>query len=490
MGKATTKEKKAAKAPEPTVAPDSPAISPALPRGRIISVHGAVVDVQFPRELPDIYTALYVDNDERMMLEVFEHLAGNVVRCLAMGPTRGLRIGLLVENSGSGMKVPVGEELLGRIVNVFGKQVDDGEEIVTKDAWAIHRPSPVFTDIKTNIEIIETGIKVLDFFSPFYKGGKIGFFGGAGVGKTQLVTEIIHNTTMAHGTRSVMCGVGERTREGNELWLNLMETDVLKNVALVLGQMNESPAMRFRTPLTAVTIAEYLRDSSQNDVLCFIDNIFRFIQAGMEVSTVLGRIPSETGYQSTLASEMGEVQERIVSTVVASITSVQAIYVPADDFSDPAVQAIFAHLDSTVVLSRKIAQQKIFPAMDILASSATADRDVVGEKHYLTMQQALRTLERYRSLQNIIAILGVDELSEGEKVTVGRAKKVLKFFAQPFFTAEKFTNIPGKFTKREDAVAGVEAILSGVYDEMTDDVFLYVGNVEEAVEKWKAKGVK
>jgi F-type H+-transporting ATPase subunit beta len=295
---------------------------------------------------------------------------------------------------------------------------------------------------------------------------------------------------MEHGTQSVMCGVGERTREGNELWLNLRDTDVLKNVALVLGQMNESPAMRFRTPLTGVTIAEYLRDSTKNDVLFFIDNIFRFIQAGMEVSGVLGRIPSETGYQSTLATEMGEVQERIVSTDVASITSVQAIYVPADDFSDPAVQAIFAHLDSTVVLNRKIAQQKLFPAMDILASSSTAEREIVGDKHFMVLQECLKILERYRSLQNIIAILGVDELSEAEKVTVGRARKILKFLTQPFFTAEKFTNIPGKYTKREDGVAGVEAILSGVYDELTDEMFLYVGAVSEAEEKWNAKGVK
>ena len=459
-------------------------------RGRIITVKGAVVDVQFPRTLPAIYNALYVDDSRRLLLEVYEHLEGNTVRCLAMGPTQGLKLGLLVEDSGDGMHVGVGPELLGRVVNVFGLEVDDAGPIQTSESWPIHRVSPHYTTIKTKSDMIETGIKVLDFITPFYKGGKIGFFGGAGVGKTQLVTEIIHNTTMKHGTRSVMCGVGERTREGNELWLNLMDTDVLKNVALVMGQMNESPAMRFRTPLTGVTIAEYLRDASKNDVLFFIDNIFRFIQAGMEVSTVLGRIPSETGYQSTLASEMGEVQERIVSTDVASITSVQAIYVPADDFSDPAVQAIFAHLDSTVVLNRKIAQQKIFPAMDILASSATADREIVGEKHFTVLQECLKILERYRSLQNIIAILGVDELSEHEKITVYRARKILKYLTQPFFTAEKFTNIPGKYTAREDGVAGVEAILSGVYDELSDDVFMYVGTVKEAEEKWNAKGVK
>jgi F-type H+-transporting ATPase subunit beta len=456
-------------------------------RGKVISVHGAVVDVHFPRELPEIYNALHLPlADHTLTLEVFEHLPNSTVRCLAMGVTSGIQIGMLVENTGDVMHIPVGPELLGRIVNVFGTPVDDAGAINTKETSPIHKPSPKFTDIKTKPEIIETGIKGLDFITPFLKGGKTGAFGGAGVGKTQLVTEIIHNTTMEHATKSVFCGVGERTREGNELWLNLMESDVLPNVAIVLGQMNESPAMRFRTPLTGVTIAEYLRDANKNDVLFFIDNIFRFIQAGMEVSTVLGRIPSETGYQSTLASEMGAVQERIASTAIGGITSMQAIYVPADDFSDPAVQAIFAHLDSTVVLSRKIAQQKIFPAMDILACATTVDREVMGDKHYMVLQECLKVLERFRSLQNIIAILGVDELSEAEKVTVGRAKKILKFLSQPFFTAEKFTNIPGKFTKREDGVAGVETILSGVYDEFTDDMFLYIGNVIEAEEKWKA----
>lgn len=457
-------------------------------RGTIVQVKGAVVDVHFPRELPEIYSALYVENDQRLVLEVFEHLPNSTVRCLAMGPTQGLNIGLLVQNSGDVLHIGVGPELLGRVVNVFGNQVDDGDEIKTKESRPIHRLSPTYTELKTTSEIIETGIKGLDFITPFLKGGKIGFFGGAGVGKTQLVTEIIHNTTVAHGTQSVMCGVGERTREGNELYLTLRDSDVLPKVAIVLGQMNESPAMRFRTPLTGVTISEYFRDTTGKDVLLFIDNIFRFIQAGMEVSGVLGRIPSETGYQSTLSTEMGEVQERIVSTNVASITSVQAIYVPADDFSDPAVQAIFAHLDSTVVLSRKIAQQKIFPAMDILACSSSVDRSVLGDKHYMVLQETLKVLERYRSLQNIIAILGVDELSEQEKVTVNRAKKILKFLSQPFFTAEKFTNIPGKYVERDKTVAGVEAILSGTYDELTDDVFLLIGDISEAEAKWKAKG--
>ncbi len=461
-------------------------------RGRVISVHGAVADVHFPRELPEIYNSLHIDlpDGRRLILEVFEHLPNSTVRCLAMGPSQGVQIGMLVENTGDVMHIPVGPELMGRVINVFGQQVDDGPEIVAKLSSPTHKKSPTYTEIKTKPELIETGIKGIDFVTPMLKGGKVGTFGGAGVGKTQLVNEIIHNTTMMHGTRSVFCGVGERTREGNEMWLSLKETNVLPNVAVVLGQMNESPAMRFRTPLTGVTIAEYLRDANKTDVMLFIDNIFRFIQAGMEVSTVLGRIPSETGYQSTLATEMGEVQERITSTANGGITSMQAIYVPADDFSDPAVQAIFAHLDSTIVLSRKIAQQKMFPAMDILACATTADKEVIGQKHYEVLQATLKTLERYRSLQNIIAILGVDELSEAEKVTVGRAKKILKFLTQPFFTAEKFTNIPGKYTERGVCVEGVEAILSGVYDEFTDDMFLYVGSVQEAEEKWKAKGIK
>lgn len=488
MEKEKTKEEKVANPPAlPEEKHENPDSHKLRHKGKIVQIHGAVVDVHFPRELPEIYNALYVENENHLILEVFEHLPNSTARCLAMGPTTGLRIGLSVENSGDCLHISVGPELLGRVVNVFGKQVDDGEEIITKQTMPVHKNSPSYTEITTNREIIETGIKGLDFITPFLKGGKIGFFGGAGVGKTQLVTEIIHNTTMKHGTGSVFCGVGERTREGNELYLNLQDTGVLPNVAIVLGQMNESPAMRFRTPLTGVTIAEYLRDTNKNDVLLFIDNIFRFIQAGMEVSTVLGRIPSETGYQSTLASEMGAVQERIVSTTVASITSVQAIYVPADDFSDPAVQAIFSHLDSTVVLSRKIAQQKIFPAMEILSCSSSVDKETLGEKHYNILQATLKVLERYRSLQNIIAILGVDELSEAEKVTVGRAKKILKFLSQPFYTAEKFTNIPGAYVTREETVAGVEAILSGVYDELSDDMFMLIGPVSQAEEKWKAK---
>lgn len=454
-----------------------------MQRGTIISVHGAVVDVHFPRVLPDIYTALYVDNATRLTLEVFEHLPNSIVRCLAMGSTQGVACGASVENSGDFLKIGVGQELLGRIVNVFGYPVDEAGPLVTTETRAIHQPSPSLSELKTNDEIIETGIKALDFITPFLKGGKIGFFGGAGVGKTQLVTEIIHNTTMQHGTGSVFCGVGERTREGNELFENLRDSNVLPNVAIILGQMNESPAMRFRTPLTGVTVAEYLRDSSKKDILLFIDNIFRFIQAGAEVSTMLGRIPSETGYQSTLSSEMGEVQERIVSTTTASITSIQAIYVPADDFSDPAVQAIFAHLDSTVVLSRKIAQQKIFPAMDILSCSSSVDQNVIGEEHYLVLKETLQILERYRSLKNIIAILGIDELSETEKVAVKRAQKVLKFLSQPFFTAEKFTNVPGKYVTREETVRGVKKILSGIYDDYADDSFQMVGTIEEAEAK-------
>lgn len=451
--------------------------------GRIVGIKGAVVDVFFPLDLPDINHALLVQNSNHLILEVFEHLSNHTARCLSMLPTTGLSLGMPVEVTGDVLHIPVGEKLLGRIVNMFGQPIDKKGAINTDEYAPIHKPSPDFSQVRSAEEIIETGIKVIDFFTPFLKGGKIGFFGGAGVGKTQLVTEIIHNTTVKHGTRSVFAGVGERTREGNELFITLEETKVLQNVAIVLGQMNEYPAMRFRTPLTAVTIAEYLRDLTGKEVLLFIDNIYRFIQAGMEISTVLGRIPSETGYQSTMNSELGEIQERIVSTPVGSITSVQAVYVPADDFSDPAIQAIFSHLDSVVVLSRKIAQQKIYPAMDPLASSSSLDKAVLGDDHYQALKEAMQVLERYRSLQNIIAILGEGELSEQEKVTVNRAKKLIKFFSQPFFTAEQFTNVPGKYITRSDTILGVQAILSGKYDEFSDEPFYMVGPIEEAVAK-------
>lgn len=451
--------------------------------GRVVAIKGPVVDVHFPLDIPDIYNALEVQSKNKLILEVFEHLNNHVARCLAMSPTSGLQLGMQVRDTGDVLHVPVSESLQGRVVNVFGNPVDNGEEIDYKETAPIHIKSPNFQKIKSKIELIETGIKALDFFTPFSKGGKIGFFGGAGVGKTQLVTEIIHNTTVKHGTKSVFAGVGERTREGNELVLTLDETDVLKNVAIVLGQMNEYPAMRYRTPLTAVTVAEYFRDLTGKEVLLFIDNIFRFIQAGSEISTVLGRIPSETGYQSTMNSELGEIQERIVSTEDGSITSVQAVYVPADDFSDPAIQAIFSYLDSVVVLDRKIAQQKIFPAMDALASSSSIDAEALGEKHYSVRKEALQILERYRSLTNIIAILGEGELSEQEKLTVARAKKILKFMSQPFFTAEQFTNNPGKYVTREQTIEGVEAIINGKYDDLSDEPFYLIGEAHEAREK-------
>jgi F-type H+/Na+-transporting ATPase subunit beta len=454
--------------------------------GRIVAIKGAVVDVHFPMEMPDIYNAIVVQNKEKLVLEVFEHLNNHRVRCLSMSPTSGLNLGLPVVDTGDVLRVPVGNELLGRIINVFGEPIDNRGPIHTTETAPIHIKSPTFSQVQPASDIIETGIKVIDFFTPFLKGGKIGFFGGAGVGKTQLVTEIIHNTTIKHGTKSVFGGVGERTREGTDLYLTLEETKVLENVAIVLGQMNEYPAMRFRTPLTAVTVAEYFRNSTGKEVLLFIDNIFRFIQAGSEISTVLGRIPSETGYQSTMNSELGEIEERIVSTANGSITSVQAIYVPADDFSDPAIQAIFSHLDSVVVLDRKIAQQKIYPAMDPLSSSSSLDKDILGEKHYKTLKETNRILERYRSLQNIIAILGEGELSEAEKITVSRAKKLNKFFSQPFFTAEQFTNNPGKYVTRQDAVDGIAKIVAGEYDDASDDAFYMVGGIEEVDQKIKA----
>ena len=451
--------------------------------GRIVAIKGAVVDVHFPLDLPAIYNALEVQNENKLILEVFEHLTNHTVRCLSMLPTSGLELGLPVHDSGDVLHVPVGTEMLGRIINVFGHPIDNGGKINTSETAPIHIPSPKFADVKSPKEIIETGIKSIDFFTPFIKGGKIGFFGGAGVGKTQLVTEIIHNTTIKHSTKSVFAGVGERTREGTELYLTLKDTKVLENVGIVLGQMNEYPAMRYRTPLTAVTLAEYFRDLTGKEVLLFIDNIFRFIQAGAEISTVLGRIPSETGYQSTMNSELGEIQERIVSTPGGSITSVQAVYVPADDFSDPAIQAIFSYLDSIVVLDRKIAQMKIFPAVDPLSSSSTLDRDVLGDDHYFTLRETLKVLERYRSLQNIIAILGEGELSEQEKVTVSRAKKITKFFSQPFYTAEQFTNNPGRYIPLEDTIAGVRSILAGDFDDLSDEPFYMIGSVDEVRQK-------
>lgn len=468
--------------------PDTKVDKSPRPTGRIVALKGAVVDVHFPLDLPDIYHALEVQNKDKLILEVFEHLTNHTVRCLSMLPTTGLELGLPVHDTGDVLHVPVGMEMLGRIVNVFGRPVDNKPPVKCRQTAPIHVTSPPFKDVKSPSEIIETGIKAIDFFTPFIKGGKIGFFGGAGVGKTQLVTEIIHNTTVKHGTQSVFAGVGERTREGTELYLTLQETKVLENVGIVLGQMNEYPAMRFRTPLTAVTLAEYLRDSTGKEILLFIDNIFRFIQAGAEISTVLGRIPSETGYQSTMNSELGEIQERIVSTPTGSITSVQAVYVPADDFSDPAIQAIFSYLDSVVVLDRKIAQMKIFPAMDPLASSSSQDIDVMGDEHYEALREALKVLERYRSLQNIIAILGEGELSEQEKVVVQRAKKISKFFSQPFYTAEQFTNNPGRYIPRADTVAGVRAILDGEFDDLNDEPFYMIGTVDEAKKKAKELG--
>ncbi len=451
--------------------------------GRIVAMTGSVVDVHFPIDLPKINNALVVQTDRKLVLEAYEHLTNHTVRCLSMQPTSGLQLGLAVVDTGDVLNIPVGQALLGRIVNVFGEPIDQRGPIMTNEYAPIHIKSPAFSEVKPASEIIETGIKAIDFFTPFLKGGKIGFFGGAGVGKTQLVTEIIHNTTVKHGTKSVFGGVGERTREGTDLYLTLEETHVFENVAVVLGQMNEYPTMRYRTPLTAVTIAEYFRNLTGREILLFIDNIFRFIQAGAEISTVLGRIPSETGYQSTMSSELGEIQERIVSTPRGSITSVQAVYVPADDFSDPAIQAIFSHLDSVVVLDRKIAQQKIYPAMDPLASSSSLDKDILGESHYKALKESNKILERYRSLQNIIAILGEGELSEQEKVVVNRAKKLNKFFSQPFYTSEQFTNNPGKYVTREETVAGVQKILSGSYDDISDEAFFMVGNIGEAEAK-------
>ncbi len=454
-------------------------------KGIISAVKGAVVDVRFVDQLPKIKNALLVEHiHQKVVLEAFEHLPGHIVRCLSMSPTSGLSIGMEVRDTGNSLEIPIGKELLGRIVNVFGDPVDGLGSIEAKETSIIHKKSPSFVETKHSSGIVTTGIKAIDFLTPFIKGGKIGFLGGAGVGKTQLVTEIIHNTIMKNKSYSVFTGVGERTREGNELFMSLKDTGVLPNVSIVLGQMNESPAMRYRTPLTGVSIAEYFRDKFNMDILLFIDNIYRFIQAGSEVSTVLGRIPSEAGYQSTMMSELGEIEERIVSTPNGAITSIQAIYVPADDFSDPAIQAIFSYLDSVVVLSRKIAQQKIYPAIDPLASSASADRDALGDKHADVLMETLKVLERLRSLQNIIAILGESELSETEKATVSRGKKIIKFLSQPFYTAEKFTNVPGVYIEVEETVDGVKRILSGEFDDMSDEPFYMIGKIDESKDKW------
>ena len=461
--------------------------------GKISQVLGAVVDVSFEGELPSIMNALEVDNNgNKLILEVAQHLGENAVRTIAMDSTEGLVRGQTATDSGSPISMPVGPETLGRIMNVIGDPVDERGPINTTKKYPIHRPAPEFVDQSTETEVLVTGIKVVDLLAPYARGGKIGLFGGAGVGKTVLIMELINNIAKAHGGYSVFAGVGERTREGNDLYHEMIESGIIdlegdkSKVALVYGQMNEPPGARSRVALSGLTQAEYFRDEEGQDVLFFIDNIFRFTQAGSEVSALLGRIPSAVGYQPTLATDMGALQERITTTTKGSITSVQAIYVPADDLTDPAPATSFAHLDATTVLNRAISEKGIYPAVDPLDStSRILDPQVVGEEHYRVAREVQRVLQTYKSLQDIIAILGMDELSEDDKLTVSRARKVEKFLSQPFFVAEVFTGSPGKYVELEDTIKSFDGLVKGEYDHLPETAFYMVGGIEEALEKAK-----
>ena len=461
--------------------------------GKITQVTGAVVDVEFSdNSIPAIYNALKITNpainDEKwnLVVEVAQHLGENTVRSIAMDTTEGLVRGMEVMDTGEGITVPVGPETLGRILNVIGEPVDEAGPVKAKKRFPIHRPTPEFVDLETKVQAFETGIKVVDLLAPYARGGKIGLFGGAGVGKTVILMELIHNVAMKHGGYSVFGGVGERTREGNDLWLEMKESGVINKAALVYGQMNEPPGARARVGLTALTLAEYFRDEEGKDVLLFIDNIFRFTQANSEVSTLLGRMPSAVGYQPTLATDLGELQERITTTRKGSITSVQAIYVPADDLTDPAPATTFAHLDATTVLSRQIAELGIYPAVDPLDStSRILDPRVVGEEHYNVARQVQVILQRYKDLQDIIAILGMDELSEDDRLTVARARKIQRFLSQPFHVAEVFTGIPGAYVELKDTIRGFQEIVEGKHDDIPEQAFYMVGAIEQAREKAK-----
>jgi F-type H+/Na+-transporting ATPase subunit beta len=455
--------------------------------GQVVQVIGAVVDVKFSSgEVPKIYDALKI-SDSNVTLEVQQQIGDSVVRTIALGSSDGLRRGMVAVNTGEGLKVPVGEKTLGRIMNVLGDPIDEKGPIGEEERMVIHRDPPAFIDLSPATELLETGIKVIDLICPFAKGGKVGLFGGAGVGKTVNMMELIRNIAIEHSGYSVFTGVGERTREGNDFYHEMKESDVLNKVSLVYGQMNEPPGNRLRVALTGLTIAEKFRDEGR-DVLLFIDNIYRFTLAGVEVSALLGRMPSAVGYQPTLAEEMGRLQERITSTKTGSITSIQAVYVPADDLTDPSPATTFAHLDATVVLSRQIAELGIYPAVDPLDStSRQLDPLVVGQEHYDTARDVQNTLQRYKELRDIIAILGMDELSEEDKLTVGRARKIQRFLSQPFFVAEVFTGSPGKYVSLKDTISGFKAIVNGDYDHLPEQAFYMVGSINEAVEK--AKGM-
>ena len=457
-------------------------------KGIITEVQGPVVDVLFPEgHLPFIKDALTVQNGgHTCVMEVAQHMGGNTVRCIMLSPSEGLCRDMEVTAEGGGIMVPVGERTLGRLFNVTGEVIDDGEALPEGEKWCIHRDPPGFADQSPVVEILETGIKVIDLLAPYAKGGKIGLFGGAGVGKTVLIQELITNVATEHGGYSIFTGVGERTREGNDLWTEMGESGVLKKTALVFGQMNEPPGARMRVGLTGLTMAEYFRDVEHQDVLLFIDNIFRFVQAGSEVSALLGRMPSAVGYQPTLATELGELQERIASTNNGSITSVQAVYVPADDLTDPAPATTFAHLDATTVLSRKIVEQGIYPAVDPLEStSRILEAEIVGQEHYETARAVQKILQKYKELQDIIAILGMEELSDEDKVTIYRARKIQKFLSQPFHVAENFTGVPGKYVSVKDTIRSFKAIIDGEMDEYPEWAFFNVGTIEDVIEKAK-----
>lgn len=461
--------------------------------GKILQVIGPVIDIEFPAEkLPAIYNAVVIKGNEtqgniKVTAEVMQHIGDNTVRAVAMSSTDGLVRGMVATDTGGPITVPVGKETLGRIFNVLGETVDENPAVVKgDDNWSIHRPAPTFDQQSTSTSILETGIKVIDLIAPYSLGGKIGLFGGAGVGKTVIIMELINNIATAHGGYSVFAGVGERTREGNDLWTEMKDSGVISKTALVYGQMNEPPGARMRVALTGLTMAEYFRDVAEQDVLFFVDNIFRFIQAGSEVSALLGRMPSAVGYQPTLATDVGALEERITSTKTGSITSVQAVYVPADDLTDPAPAATFSHLDATTVLSRQIAELGIYPAVDPLDStSRIMDPLIIGEDHYHTARGVQKILQRYKELQDIIAILGMEELSEDDKITVARARKIQRFLSQSFFVAEQFTGLPGKFVPLTETIRGFKEILSGKHDDLPEGAFFMVGTIDEAVEKAK-----
>ncbi|MCL2671602.1 MAG: F0F1 ATP synthase subunit beta [Clostridiales bacterium] len=457
--------------------------------GKVLQIVGAVLDIRFEDALPALYNAVEIQNGEAsIVLEVIQHLGNKTVRCISMHPTEGLIRGMEAVDTGAPITVPVGEKTLGRMLNVLGKSIDGKPELDAAENWSIHRHAPRISEQATNMEILETGIKAIDLLCPYAKGGKIGLFGGAGVGKTVLIMELIRNVAQEHGGYSVFAGVGERTREGNDLYNDMIRSEVIHKTALVFGQMNEPPGARMRVGATGLTIAEYFRDVMRQDVLLFIDNIYRFVQAGSEVSALLGRVPSAVGYQPTLATEIGSLQERITSTKTGSITSVQAIYVPADDFTDPATATTFAHLDATTVLSRELVEQGIYPSISPLEStSRILDIDPLGEEHYRAARSVQSILQRYRDLQDIIAILGIDELPESDKQTVNRARKVQRFLSQPFFVAEKFTSLPGKYVPLADTIRGFKEIIEGKYDDIPEGMFLNAGTIDDVIRRYEER---